>query len=116
VTTDKKLSSEAVSRRRLLRQAVATGVGLGALSFSAPSPFGFTRAFAVGVQPIGTYPAGSGSSVTIGAAVPLTGTYAQSGADELKGYQLAVEHINEGHELIKKIAPKVSKGRARQDR
>jgi branched-chain amino acid transport system substrate-binding protein len=48
--------------------------------------------------------------VTIGAAVPLTGAYADSGADELKGWQLAVEHLNEGNELIKKIAPKVTKG------
>jgi ABC-type branched-subunit amino acid transport system substrate-binding protein len=32
------------------------------------------------------------------------------GEDELKGMELAVEHINEGHELIKKIAPKVTKG------
>src|SRR4051812_48653120 len=35
---------------------------------------------------IGTYPAGSsGSSVTIGIAVPRTGTYAVQGEDELKG-------------------------------
>ena len=30
--------------------------------------------------------------------------------DELKGVEFAVEHINEGHPLIKEIAPKVSKG------
>jgi ABC-type branched-subunit amino acid transport system substrate-binding protein len=61
--------------------------------------------------PIGTWPAGSeGSTVTIGAAVPLTGAYAESGADELKGWELAVEHINEGNDLITKIAPKVTKG------
>src|SRR5215475_11491349 len=60
---------------------------------------------------IGTYPAGSsGSSVTIGIAVPRTGTYAVQGEDELKGWQLAVEHINSGNELIKKISPKTSKG------
>src|SRR5579863_6704680 len=60
---------------------------------------------------IGTYPDGSsGSSVTIGAAVPLTGAYADSGADELKGWELAVQHINEGNDLIKKIAPKITKG------
>src|SRR5215831_5261289 len=60
---------------------------------------------------IGTWPAGSqGSSVTIGAAVPRTGTYAQQGEDELKGMQLAVEHINSGNDLIKKISPKTSKG------
>src|SRR5215471_3678181 len=60
---------------------------------------------------IGTYPAGSsGSSVTIGIAVPRTGTYAVQGEDELKGYQLAVEHLNSGNELIKKISPKTTKG------
>ena len=63
------------------------------------------------IRPLGTWPAGSaGSSVTIGATVPRTGAYAVQGEDELKGMQLAVEHINSGHPLIKKIAPKVSKG------
>jgi branched-chain amino acid transport system substrate-binding protein len=28
------------------------------------------------------------------------------GEDELKGWQLAVEHINEGNALIRKISPK----------
>jgi ABC-type branched-subunit amino acid transport system substrate-binding protein len=32
------------------------------------------------------------------------------GEDELKGWQLAVEHINSGHDLIKKISPKTTKG------
>jgi ABC-type branched-subunit amino acid transport system substrate-binding protein len=60
---------------------------------------------------IGTYPAGSsGSAVTIGIAVPRTGTYAVQGEDELKGWQLAVEHINSGNDLIKKISPKTAKG------
>src|SRR5262245_14566559 len=48
--------------------------------------------FAVGVSdkpPIGTWPAGSeGETVTVGAAVPRTGTYAVQGEDELKGWQL----------------------------
>ena len=48
--------------------------------------------------------------MTIGATVPRTGAYAVQGEDELKGMQLAVEHINAGHPLIKKIAPKVRKG------
>src|SRR5690349_14194023 len=71
----------------------------------------FARAAAATHPPIGTYPAGSsGSSVFIGISVPRTGTYAVQGEDELKGYQLAIEHINEGQELIKKISPKTSKG------
>jgi len=112
VTIDKKPSSNGVSRRHLLRQAVATGAGLGALSAGISPPFGFMpAAFAADQPPIGTWPASSqGPTVTIGAAVPLTGSYAQSGADELKGWELAVEHLNDGNELIKKIAPKVTKG------
>jgi branched-chain amino acid transport system substrate-binding protein len=94
------------SRRALLR----TGVGIagGALLPSTLS----LPAFAVGENaPIGTWPAGSqGDTVFIGASVPRTGTYAVQGEDELKGYQLAVEHINEGHELVKKVSPKSKKG------
>ena len=55
-------------------------------------------------------PARRANSVTIGAAVPRTGAYAVQGEDELKGMQLAVEHLNEGNDLIKQIAPKVTKG------
>ena len=97
-----------VSRRALLQ--VGAGLAGGAMlpvAFTTPS-------FAVGMADhpaLGTWPEGSkGSSVTIGATVPRTGAYAVQGEDELKGMQLAVEHINEGHPLIKKIAPKVSKG------
>jgi ABC-type branched-subunit amino acid transport system substrate-binding protein len=94
-----------VSRRTLLQ----TGAGLvgGTLL-----PAGFTMsAFAADHPAIGTYPAGSsGNTVTIGAAVPRTGTYAVQGEDELKGMQLAVEHLNEGHELVKKLSPKTKKG------
>lgn len=93
------------SRRRFLRQAAATGAGLGVLSS------GFGPAWAKDEPPIGTWPAGSsGSSVFIGITVPRTGTYAVQGEDELKGYQLAVEHINSGHPLIKAISPKSTKG------
>lgn len=60
---------------------------------------------------IGTWPAGSqGDTVYIGAAVPLTGPYAVQGEDERKGMELAIEHINGNHELMKKLAPKVDKG------
>src|SRR3954470_9272508 len=94
-----------VSRRSVL-QAGAGLVGSSLLPGGMIAP-----AFAADHPPIGTYPAGSsGSSVFIGISVPRTGTYAVQGEDELKGYELAVEHINSGHELIKKISPKTSKG------
>jgi branched-chain amino acid transport system substrate-binding protein len=68
-------------------------------------------AFAEDKPAIGTWPAGSqGNSVYIGITVPRTGTYAAQGEDELKGMQLAVEHINSGDPLIQKISPKTKKG------
>ena len=68
-------------------------------------------AFAEDRPPIGTWPAGSsGPSVFIGITVPRTGTYAAQGEDELKGYMLAVEHINSGDPVVKAISPKTTKG------
>ncbi|MFZ2007645.1 MAG: substrate-binding protein [Stellaceae bacterium] len=68
-------------------------------------------AFADDKPPIGTWPAGSqGDSVYVGATEPRTGTYAAQGEDELKGVQLAIEHINSGDPLIKKMSPKTTKG------
>src|SRR5262244_1582714 len=96
------------ARRAGRRQFLRTGVLL-AGGLALP---GLTRRVAAEDKPpIGTYPAGiEGSAVTIGIAVPRTGTYAVQGEDELKGWQLAVEHINGGHDLIKKISPKTTKG------
>jgi branched-chain amino acid transport system substrate-binding protein len=77
-----------LSRRTLLRASAGLAGG-------AVLPSAFTMpAFAVGIgdqPPIGTWPAGSqGDTVSIGAAVPRTGTYAVQGEDELKGWELAV--------------------------
>ena len=70
-----------------------------------------TSARAEDYPAIGTFPAGSaGSSVFVGFAVPRTGTYAVQGEDLLKGYTLAVEHLNSGDPLIKKISPHTTKG------
>src|SRR5580698_5070168 len=103
--TPVKNSGLLVSRRRLLQTAAGLAGG-------TMLPAGFVMpAYADDKPAIGTYPAGSsGSSVFIGISVPRTGTYAVQGEDELKGYELAIEHINSGHELIKKISPKTTKG------
>lgn len=93
-----------VSRRTMLQ--VTAGLAGGMVI-----PGTALRAFAADHPAIGTYPAGSsGSSVTISVAVPRTGAYAVQGEDELKGWQLAVEHLNSGHELMKKLSPKTKKG------
>ena len=95
----------ALDRRALLK------AGLGGAGTLIASFGGVRWAYAADKPPLGTWPAGvQGNSVYIGAAVPLTGTYAAQGSDELKGMELAVEHMNTNHELMKKIAPKVNNG------
>jgi branched-chain amino acid transport system substrate-binding protein len=85
--------------------------GTAAVGGAVLAPYMAMPVYAADHPPIGTWPAGSsGSSVFIGITVPRTGTYAVQGEDELKGYQLAVEHINSGDPLIKKISPKTTKG------
>ena len=92
------------------RQVLQAGVGLAA---AAALPAGLPRAAqaADSQPPIGTWPAGSsGDSVFIGISVPRTGTYAVQGEDELKGYILAVEHLNSGDPLMRAISPRTTKG------
>ena len=93
-------------RRQILKAGAALGTG-----FVAPSLMFPRAAWAADHPPVGTWPAGAnGSVIYASAAVPLTGSYAAQGADELKGMQLAVEHLNEGHPLAKAISPKTKKG------
>jgi ABC-type branched-subunit amino acid transport system substrate-binding protein len=94
------------SRRTALKAGAAL---LGA----AALPMGWTRraSAAESYAPLGTYPEGSsGGSVFIGVAVPRTGTYAVQGEDELKGAELAIEHLNAGDPLIRAISPHTTKG------
>ena len=90
-----------VSRRAVL-------LGMAGVSGAALLP---SWALAEDYPALGTFPAGqSGDSVFVGIDVPLTGTYAAAGADEQKGIELAIEHLNTGDELIKAISPKTTKG------
>ncbi len=94
--------TEKPTRRSLLRSGGGLIAGAALLR---------TARAAENYPPLGTWPAGSsGSSVFIGITVPRTGTYAVQGEGELKGLQLAVEHINSGDPLIKMISPKTTKG------
>jgi ABC-type branched-subunit amino acid transport system substrate-binding protein len=104
IHTGRELSL-ALSRRRLLQGAA--GLAGGALL-----PAGMILpAFAEDHPALGTYPAGSaGDSVFVGISVPRTGTYAAPGEDLIKGYELAIEHLNAGHELMTKISPNIKKG------
>ncbi len=101
-----KISDKRVTRRGLLKAGAATSLVMAA-------PLHFVRGAWAAEQPIGNYPAKtSGSSVTFGFNVPQTGAYADEGKDELKAYQLAVQHINgEGDGgMLNTMTPKALKG------
>ena len=70
-----------IRRRDMLKSTALIGAGL-----AAPMVF-IRRASAYTNEP-------KGATVTVGFNVPQTGAYADEGADELRAYELAVEHIN----------------------
>ena len=72
-----------ISRRRLLQGTAVVGAALAAPTILT------SRAWAASYTNEPT-----GSTVTLGFNVPQTGAYADEGADELRAYELAVEHIN----------------------
>ncbi len=71
------------TRRSLLKGTALAGVGLAAPTILT------SRGWAANYTNEPT-----GGTVTFGFNVPQTGAYADEGADELRAYQLAVEHIN----------------------
>ncbi len=78
------MSKFEVSRRGVLRTGAMAGAGVALPTiFTASSAAAFTN------EP-------TGSTVTLGFNVPQTGPYADEGADELRAYELAVEHLNGG--------------------
>ncbi len=86
-----------------------------ALAGGALLPTALIRPAAAADAALGTYPAGTtGSSVFVGICTPRTGTYAAQGEDEIKGYELAIEHLNAGNELIRQDLAEHQEGRARQ--
>ncbi|TCS67217.1 substrate-binding protein [Primorskyibacter sedentarius] len=78
------MSKTNLTRRGVLQTGAVAGAGLALPTYlSAASHTGFTNA-------------PGDSSVTLGFNVPQTGAYADEGADELRAYELAVEHLNGG--------------------
>jgi branched-chain amino acid transport system substrate-binding protein len=93
-----------VSRRSLMKAGVGASAGLLLPRISAP-------ALAQTNYPaLGTFPAGTGgSSVFVGAICPITGPYSASGKDMQLGFQLAIEHLNNGSRVTEQI-PSLKKG------
>ena len=81
------MSNSKFTRRGLLKSSAVVGAGLA-------MPTLFTGNVWAGSG--GYTNAPSGGVVTLGFNVPQSGPYADEGADELRAYQLAVEHLNGG--------------------
>ena len=80
-----------VDRRTLLKGAGAAGVaGLTGLAGCSGGGGGGSE-----YPPLGNYPV-EGDTVTFGFNVPKSGSYSQEGQDELRGYNLAMNHLNNG--------------------
>ena len=71
------------TRRGLIKTGAAVGAGLAMPTLLTRPAFSYTN------EP-------KGSTVTLGFNVPQSGPYADEGADELRAYELAVEHLNGG--------------------
>jgi branched-chain amino acid transport system substrate-binding protein len=89
------------------RRSVLRG-GLAGILATSTMPLFFTR----GAYAQEFCNAPTGDTVTFGFNLPLTGAYAEEGADEQKAYELAVKHLNgEGDGgLINTLKPTVLKG------
>ena len=78
------MSNSNFSRRGVLKTGMVASAGLALPQYlRADAHAGFTNA-------------PGDSEVTLGFNVPQTGPYADEGADELRAYELAVEHLNGG--------------------
>jgi ABC-type branched-subunit amino acid transport system substrate-binding protein len=78
------MSNSNLTRRGVIKTGAVAGAGLALPTYlNAAGHSGFTNA-------------PTGSTVTLGFNVPQTGPYADEGADELRAFELAVEHLNGG--------------------
>ncbi len=94
-----------VKRRAVLKAGAAGAVG------SMLVPGAAKMAMAQDKEPLGAWPAGSdGDTVYVGLTVDLTGPYSAQGAEQQRGYELAVEHINNGDPILQKISPNLKQG------
>ncbi|WP_277554251.1 substrate-binding protein [Halobaculum limi] len=80
-----------LTRRDVLKTSGAAGVaGLAGLAGCTGGGGGSSEYPALGNYPV------EGDEVVFGFNVPQSGSYSQEGADELRGYNLAKEHLNNG--------------------
>jgi branched-chain amino acid transport system substrate-binding protein len=96
--------SRVLTRRGVLR----TGVGAGAAGLLIPltAPHVWAKTYPT----MGTFPEGvKGKTVFAAGLFPLTGPYASLGNDEKYGFELAIDHLNNGSAVTEAV-PSLKKG------
>ena len=94
------MTKSTFTRRGVMKTGAAAGAGLALPTLlTAGGHSGFTNA-------------PTGDTVTLGFNVPQSGAYADEGADELRAYKLAVEHLNGGGDggMLNTFSSKALKG------
>lgn len=91
--------SNKLTRRGVLKSGAVVGAGLAMPTIFTSPAAAYTN------EP-------KGGTVTLGFNVPQSGPYADEGADELRAYKLAVEHLNGGGDggMMNTFSSKVLKG------
>ncbi len=94
-----------MSKNNLTRRNVVKTGMIGSAGLATPMIFTASSAAAFTNEP-------TGSTVTLGFNVPQTGPYADEGADELRAFELAVEHLNGGGDagMMNTFSSKALKG------
>jgi branched-chain amino acid transport system substrate-binding protein len=99
------ISAISLSRRSVMKAGLGASVG----GFFLPHLT--SSAWAKDYPALGTFPeATKGSTIFIGGVMPLTGPYSSSGKDMQLGFELAIEHLNNGSRITEQI-PTLKKGK-----
>lgn len=101
---DNKVSifAKDTKRRQFLKTAAATSLAMAASTH-------FVRGAWAQTEKLGNFPVTT-PTVKFGCTVPLTGAYADEGADELKACRLAIQHLNDGGGMLTTMKPLSLKG------
>jgi len=99
MSSKKNILNTPVTRRSVLKASAATATVAAAPMIIPSTAYGYAN------EP-------KGGSVTLGFNVPQSGAYADEGADELRAYELAVEHLNGGGDggMMNTFSSKALKG------
>ena len=94
-----------MTKSKLTRRGLLKSGAVGSAGLALPTIFTASSASAFTNEP-------TGDTVTLGFNVPQSGPYADEGADELRAYELAVEHLNGGGDggMMNTFSSKALKG------